>query len=82
MPFDFPEVLAAIAPRAVMVSAALHDDNFDIGGERDCLAAARPVFELLGAKEKLQAEFPDSKHEFPDEARARAYEFLDAQLKR
>jgi dienelactone hydrolase len=80
MPFDFPEVLAAIAPRAVMVSAALHDDNFDIGGVRDCLAAARPVFELLGTKEKLQAEFPDSKHEFPDAARAKAYAFLDAQL--
>jgi dienelactone hydrolase len=82
MPFDFPEVLAAIAPRAVFVSAALHDANFDVGGVRDCLAAARPVFELLGAKEKLQAIFPDSVHEFPDAAREKAYAFLDGELKK
>ena len=42
MPFDFAEVLAAIAPRAVFVVAPLHDDNFDVDGVRDVVAAVRP----------------------------------------
>jgi dienelactone hydrolase len=81
MPFDFPEVLAAIAPRAVLAVAPLRDANFDVGGVKDCIAAARPVYELLGAKEKLVAIYPDSAHEFTDDARKVAYEFLDAHLK-
>ncbi|MCI0628937.1 MAG: hypothetical protein L0387_46040, partial [Acidobacteria bacterium] len=36
MPFDFPEVLAAIAPRAVYVSAPLGDSNFEVSGVRKC----------------------------------------------
>ena len=48
MPFDFAEVIAAIAPRAVFVVAPLHDDNFDISGVHECLNAARPIFKLLG----------------------------------
>lgn len=81
MPFDFPEVLAAIAPRAVFVVAPLHDDNFDIDGVRESLAAAKPVFELLGHGENLQAVHPDSGHDFPDAERQKAYEFLDRVLK-
>jgi dienelactone hydrolase len=82
MPFDFPEVLAAIAPRALFVSAPLHDANFDISGVKDCLAGAQPVYELLGAKENLVAIYPDSTHEFSDDARQQAYAFLDAHLKK
>ena len=40
VPFDFAEVIAAIAPRAVFVNAPLHDDNFDISGVHDVLNAA------------------------------------------
>ena len=34
---------------------------------KDCIAAATPVYELLGAKEKLAANYPDCKHDFPPE---------------
>ena len=81
MPFDFPEVLAAIAPRAVFVVAPLHDDNFDIDGVRECLAAARPIYKLLGHADHLQAVHPDSAHDFPDAERQQSYEFLDRVLK-
>ena len=81
MPFDFPEVVAAFAPRAFFTNSPLHDENFDNSGVRDCLAAARPVYELLGAGDKLQAIFPDCKHDFPPEARQAAYRFLDRWLK-
>ena len=81
MPFDFPEVLAAIAPRAVFVVAPLHDANFDITGVHECLTAARPIFKLLGKPDDLQAVHPDTAHEFPDAERKQAYEFLDRILK-
>jgi dienelactone hydrolase len=82
MPFDFPDVLSTIAPRAVFVSAPLRDANFEVSGVRDCIAAARPVFERLGAKENLQVIYPDGAHEFSDEARKAAYAFFDKQLKK
>jgi dienelactone hydrolase len=82
MPFDFPEVLAAIAPQAVLAVAPVKDSNFEVSGVKDCTEAARPVYELLGAKGKLAAIYPDGVHEFSDEARKAAYEFLDDKLKR
>ncbi len=82
MPFDFPEVLAAIAPRAIFVVAPLHDNNFDIAGVRDCLTAARPIFKLLGHPDHLQAVHPDSNHDFPDAERDQSYVFLDRVLNR
>jgi dienelactone hydrolase len=81
MPFDFPEVVAALAPRAFLACAPVGDDNFEVSGVKDCIAAARPVYELLGASEKLAAFYPDCKHDFPPEARKGAYEWLDRWLK-
>jgi dienelactone hydrolase len=81
MPFDFPEVIAAIAPRAVFINAPLHDANFDITGVGETLTAVRPIFKLLGVPDNLQAVHPDSAHEFPDAERKQAYEFLDRVLK-
>ena len=81
VPFDFPEVVATFALRAFLASRPLHDDNFEVSGVRDCLAAARPVYELLGAKDKLSANYPDCKHDFPPAVRKVAYDWLDRWLK-
>jgi predicted dienelactone hydrolase len=81
MPFDFPEVVAALAPRAFLASAPTGDTNFEVSGVKDCIAAAMPVYEVLGAKEKLSANYPDCKHEFPPEVRKVAYDWLEKWLK-
>jgi hypothetical protein len=81
MPFDFPEVLAAIAPRGIYVNAPLHDSNFDVDGVKKCIAAAQPVFDLLEAKNQLVVEYPDAAHDFPDDVRERVYTWLEKQLK-
>lgn len=81
MPFDFHEVLAAIAPRGIYVAAPLHDANFDNAGVRKVIAAAGGVYELLGAKDKLVAEYPECAHDFPDNVRARVYDWLKRELK-
>ena len=81
MPFDFPEVLAAIAPRGIYVAAPEMDHNFDVGGVRKCIAAAQPVFELLGGKDQLVVEYPNCGHDFPDDVRERVYQWLEKQLR-
>jgi dienelactone hydrolase len=81
VPFDFPEVIAAIAPRAFFTASPLHDANFEVSGVKDCIAAAQPIYQLLDKPKNLIAIYPDTTHDFGDEARKKAYEFLDQQLK-
>jgi dienelactone hydrolase len=81
MPFDFTELLAAIAPRPVFINAPTGDDNFEVSGVKDCLTAAGPVYErVFGAGDRLVAVHPDCGHDFPDEVRDRAYSFMDRWL--
>ncbi|MGQ9731315.1 MAG: alpha/beta hydrolase [Candidatus Zipacnadales bacterium] len=80
MPFDFTEVLGALAPRPVFINAPLGDTNFEVSGVYDCVKAARPVYALLGAPEALVAVHPDCGHDFPPEIREQAYAFLDRTL--
>jgi dienelactone hydrolase len=82
MPFDFPELVAALAPRAFFANAPRHDANFEVEGVRVCLDAARPVYRLLGAENRLEAVFPEAEHDFPDASRRAAYAFLDRELAR
>jgi enamine deaminase RidA (YjgF/YER057c/UK114 family)/dienelactone hydrolase len=80
MPFDFPELIAAMAPRGLFVNAPLHDDNFDCAGVKEAIASAKPAYEAKGAAGRLAAVYPDCGHDFPEAARAAAYAFLAAQL--
>jgi dienelactone hydrolase len=77
VPFDFPELIGALAPRAFFTSSPLHDANFEVEGVRVCIDAARAVFELERATDRLVAIFPDAEHSFPKAARLEAYQFLD-----
>jgi len=80
MPFDFPEVLAAIAPRPVFINAPLHDSDFDNSGVHDCVNLAMQVYKVLGNSEKIILKTPDAPHEFPPAVRKEAYLFLDKEL--
>ena len=80
VPFDFYEVVAALAPRPFLSLSPLHDDNFDGNGVKKAVAAAQKVYELLGAPQNLQARYPDVAHDFTPEMRQEAYAFLDKAL--
>ena len=81
MPFDFTEVLGALAPRPVFINAPLKDANFEVSGVRDCVAAAQPVYErVFHAPGRLTAVHPDVAHAFPTEVREQAYAFLERSL--
>jgi len=81
IPFDFPEVLGAIAPRGVFSNSPVRDDNFDVAGVRRAFAAASSVFDLHGAGSRLVLRTPDSGHEFPEAERRAAYDWLDSVLR-
>lgn len=82
MPFDFPEILGALAPRFVFVNAPLHDANFEVSGVEDCTRAAQPVYALYGVEERLAVVYPDAEHDFPDAEREQAYAFIDQALRK
>jgi dienelactone hydrolase len=81
VPFDFTEILGSLAPRAVFVNAPLRDNDFEVEGVRDCVAAARPVYGLFEAAENLEVVYPDAGHDFPPDVRLRAYAFIDRHLR-
>ena len=81
IPFDFHEMIGALAQRPVFISAPLHDDNFKSESVDRIAAAASQVYRLYGKPENLRVEHPDCGHEFPEATREAAYHLLDEQLK-
>jgi dienelactone hydrolase len=82
MPFDFPALLGALAPRPVFINAPLRDSNFAVDGVRDCVTAAQLVYnDVFHVSRRLVVEYPDAAHDFPLAVRMRAYEFCARWLK-
>jgi dienelactone hydrolase len=81
VPFDFTEIVAALAPRAFLASSPIHDENFEVSGVRDVIAAAKPIYAFFDKADSLAANYPDCHHAFPPAAREVAYAFLDRHLK-
>lgn len=81
VPFDFPELIAGLAPRAIFVCAPLRDDNFEVTGVQETLFAASQIYRLLREPGRLQADYPNAAHDFPDASRQAAYRFIGKVLK-
>lgn len=81
IPFDFHELVGALAPRQVLIIAPLQDHNFKAGSVGRIAKAAREVFALYGKPDALHIEHPDCAHEFPPEMREKAYVLLDKTLR-
>lgn len=67
VPFDFDDLIAALAPRTVLVSAPEHDDNFSCASVRRLVGRARRTYAALDAQENLVTVYPDCGHDFPPE---------------
>jgi len=81
VPFDFYELVAALAPRPFFINAPTGDHNFEVTGVKKVVAAAQEVYALRGAKENLYVIYPEVGHDFPETVRREAYAFLDKALK-
>ena len=80
IPFDFHELIGALAPRAFLAVAPKGDSNFKWESVDRVLAAARAVYRLYGANDRLAVEHPEGPHDFPPDMRERAYAWLDQNL--
>ena len=76
-PFDFDEMIAAIAPRRVHICAPVGDANFRWRSVDAVASAAGTVFNLFRVRGHLSVVHPDCKHLFPREERERAYGLID-----
>jgi dienelactone hydrolase len=81
IPFDFHELIGALAPRHVFIVAPKDDSNFKADSVDRIVKAARPVFKLYGKPDNLRMEHPDGGHDFPEAMREEAYKLFDDVLK-
>jgi dienelactone hydrolase len=81
IPFDFQELIGALAPRHVFLSAPLGDTNFNWQSVDRITRAAAPIYKLYDARDRLRVVHPDCAHDFPPEVREEAYRWLDAVLR-
>ena len=77
IPFNFSDIIAAIAPRAFFSVSPLRDTNFDYKGVENGILKVKPVFDSLGMPNNLQVRYPNAEHDFPVENRIEAYAFID-----
>ena len=77
IPFDFHDMIAALAPRHCLISAPLHDANFRWRSVDLVVEAASQVYGLYQASPHLRVLHPDCEHDFPDPQRELAYELFE-----
>lgn len=81
IPFDFHELVGALAPRPFYVNAPVGDSNFRWQSVDRIAAAAGAVYRLYGVPDLIQIEHPEGGHDFPDPQRETAFRWLDRALR-
>lgn len=82
-PFDLHQMLALVAPRPIFLSTSDQDFVFPNAGwsARQSLARIEPVYQLLGARDRISSYFFSGGHNFPPEASSHADEWFDRWLR-
>ncbi len=78
---DVDELVAAVAPRAFMLTAGESDPLFPIDGVRELVATAQRRYAEAGVPERFKSIIFPSDHSFPDDVKAEAYAFTARWLK-
>jgi hypothetical protein len=81
IPFDFHELIGALAPRPIYINAPLGDSNFKARSVDEIVSAASAVYRLYSAEQNLRVEHPDGGHDFPEAQREQAYRLLEEKLR-
>jgi len=76
LPFDHDEVLAAIAPRPILLVAPTLDRYAQVADVRLEVEQARKIYSLLGHENALQLETPLGFNGFPAAMQARVFDWL------
>lgn len=78
IPFNFDDLLNAIAPRRVFVNAPRGDGNFRWESVRRLTQTALNVDARFQLNDRLIVRHPDTGHEFPEALRHEAYAFIES----
>jgi predicted esterase len=74
-------LVAAVAPRAFLLTAGETDPIFPVDGVRSLVENAQQAYAQRDMSERFRAIIFPGGHSFPPEVKAEAYEFLDRWLK-
>jgi hypothetical protein len=80
IPFDFHDLVAAVAPHPCLIAAPKGDHNFRWQSVDKVAAAARRIYSLYGQEALLQVEHPECDHDFPVEMRELAYALFEQHI--
>jgi len=78
---DLDALVAALAPRAFLLTAGETDPLFPIDGVRSIVEKAQHDYTQAGVPERFQAILFPAGHSFPHDVKAAAYGFLDHWLR-
>jgi hypothetical protein len=81
IPFDFHELIGALAPRPVFINAPVGDSNFQWRSVDVIVKAASAVYRLHRAEKNMLVEHPDCGHDFPEAQREHAYRWLQEKIR-
>ncbi len=65
VPFDFHELVAALALEAFYATRSQTDSNFPVAGVREVQIQASKIYSLLNQPNQLQFTYPNAAHDFP-----------------
>lgn len=80
IPVDYPEILACIAPRPVLVIAPVMDQDAHLEDIVYCMNKIRDIYRLYGNPDLLQIYSPDDYNRFSNDMRRKTYEWAAEQL--
>lgn len=81
IPYDFHEVLAAIAPRPVLVIAPVLDQDASLTDIQTCVQQAGKIYQLYHQPKNIQLYTPNDYNRFSNEMRKRTIDWLHSVYK-
>ncbi|MGQ9503474.1 MAG: alpha/beta hydrolase family protein [Thermogutta sp.] len=78
--WDYPMIAALVAPRALLIDNGDHDPIFPEDGVRRVYEAARKIYRLYGAEDKISIFISNAGHEDTPPIQEAAFRWLDRHL--
>lgn len=81
IPYDFHEILAAIAPRPLLVVAPTWDQYASFTDIKQCIDEVKKVYELCKEKDKLELFAPEDYNRFSNEMKDKVVSWMKENFK-
>ena len=82
IPYDFPEILGAIAPRPLLIIAPTWDRFADFNNVQECVNEVRKVYKLYNAAQNLDEFTPEDYNRFSPEMKKEVSDWLKKTIRK